>query len=67
MNELRLVFNKADESAYVVGLENNWGGSAGGPKAINLLSWCRAPTMAKNIITHTTGETYVRILNPISH
>jgi len=41
--------------------------SSSGPKAINLLSWCRAPTKAKNIITHTTGETYVRILNPISH
>jgi len=41
--------------------------SSSGPKAINLLNWCKAPTKAKNIITHTTGETYVRILNPISH
>jgi len=39
--------------------------SSSGPKAINLLSWCRAPNKAKNIITHTTGETYVRILNPM--
>ena len=36
-----------------------------GYKAVNLLSWCRALTKAKNIITLTTGETYVRILNPI--
>ena len=41
--------------------------SSSGLKAINLLSWCKAPTKAKNIITHTTGETYVRILNPITH
>jgi hypothetical protein len=26
--------------------------SSSGLKAINLLSWCRAPTKAKNIITH---------------
>jgi hypothetical protein len=39
--------------------------SSSGHKAINLLGWCRAPNKAKNIITHTTGETYVRILNPI--
>jgi hypothetical protein len=39
--------------------------SSSGHKATNLLGLCRAPNKAKNIITHTTGGTYVRILNPM--
>ena len=38
--------------------------SSSGPKAINLLSWCSAQTKAKKHHNTSTGETYVRILNP---
>jgi len=37
--------------------------SSFGYKAINLLSWCKAPIRVKQIIAHITGETYVSIYN----
>jgi hypothetical protein len=41
--------------------------SSSGLKAINLLSWCKAPTKANKHHNTSTGETYVRILNPMLH
>ena len=39
--------------------------SSSGPKAINLLSWCKAPTKVKTSQGPSTGRTYVRFQCPL--
>ena len=39
--------------------------SSFGRKAINLLSWCKAPTKVKTSQGPSTGRTYVRIDSPM--